>query len=97
MSVDTDLVRESFVEYQSEEPPGLEYIPMLKSDAEEQFDRWLAEERAKVWLEALQHVQRLSDPAYTVSLPPGREIITLPDVYQAMAENPYRTGETNEN
>lgn len=60
----------------------------------DEHDRQVAE---RVWLEALQHVQRLSDPARTTSLPPDRGILTLPDVYQAMAENPYRTGETNEN
>ncbi|USH44547.1 hypothetical protein SEA_CASSITA_94 [Microbacterium phage Cassita] len=54
------------------------------------FDRWLNEERAKVWDAALRHVQKLSDPARTINILPDRELITLGDVFQAWDENPYR-------
>lgn len=65
-------------------------FPHLKGVRMQQFDEWLDEERAAVWERALDHVERLSDPAYTVEIDDDTEIITHHDVQQAREENPFR-------
>ncbi|UOR02043.1 hypothetical protein MUN77_01545 [Leucobacter allii] len=62
-----------------------------------EFDRWLAEvERAaaeKAWGAALNHVEELADPLWTVPEDQHSEILTIPDVQQARRGNPYHAVE----
>ena len=64
-------------------------IDMGRKVCYDEFDRWLRAVKAEAWNEALTHVERLSDPASTISIFPERELITLADVTQAREENPY--------
>lgn len=67
-----------------------EYDTLTYEERRKAFHRWLNGERAKVWDDALNHIQELSDPASSINILPDRELITLGDVDQARVENPYR-------
>lgn len=48
---------------------------------------------ARVWMEALNHVWALADPAFTVdglASQSMRSVVVNTDIKQAMRENPYR-------